>query len=249
MGILFGRGDGTFGDSIEWELTAYGLPVSCHRCRAADLDRDGRAELLVIGGSSVLMYRGSTLGRDAGGPDGPSAIRDLEFTGRYLELADMNGDGPVDVVAHGVHGRTVIQIFWGMAGFEEEPYFTTGTPIYPRIAGSGSVIAVGDVNGDRALDIVVTAEGSPSGQVLLNDNGCQSWSAEPGDANRDGKVNLADAITILSHLFHKAYLPCPGAAKVNGDSDLNLADAVYLLRFLFAEGPPLPASGPRDCAP
>ncbi len=251
IGILFGRGNGTFHDSVNWELTVQGVPVTCHRCCAADLDRDGCSELLAIGETFVLMYRGSAISRETGGPKAPSVIFDLECTGRYLEVADMNGDGSLDVVAQGIRDRTVIQIFWGVSGFSEGTHFETGRPIYCDISGTGSVIAVGDVNRDEALDIVVIFEGAPQGQVLLNQGTCQSCTsctAEPGDANGDGSVNMVDVVVMLCHVFHGTYLFCPGAANVNDDDQLNLADAVYLLAYLFVNGPPPPASGPQECA-
>ncbi len=247
MGVLLGRGDGTFHDAVNWEMTVRGVPVMCHRCRAADLDRDGRSDLVVIGEAFVFVYHGSSIGRDRAPPDKPSILFDLSGTGRYLEIADMNGDGALDLVAQGVGGSTIIQIFWGTPGTEEGTVFEAGTPIYSEIHRTGSVIAVGDVTNDGALDIVITVEGRGDGQVFLNDGVCQPGAAQPGDANADGSVNLADPVAILSHLFRNVHLLCPGAAEVNDDGTLNLADPIYILQHLFANGPPLPVSGPRPC--
>jgi hypothetical protein len=112
----------------------------------------------------------------------------------------------------------------------------------------GGLIAVGDISDDEAVDIVVTSEDTLEGQVFLNDGTCISRAAEPGDANADGTVNIADPVAILAYLFASGSLRCPGVAEVNGDGRLNMADPVYILQHLFAQGPPLPSDGPYPCA-
>ena len=62
-----------------------------------------------------------------------------------------------------------------------------------------------------------------------------------GDANRDGSVEIADAITVLNALFaSRGPLPCEDAADSNDDGALNIADPVSLLAYLFSGGPPPP---------
>ena len=68
-----------------------------------------------------------------------------------------------------------------------------------------------------------------------------------GDANSDGRVNLADAIMITAYLFAGRREPeCLDAADTNDSASpgnrhsIDIADAVYLLQFLFAGGPPPP---------
>jgi hypothetical protein len=71
-----------------------------------------------------------------------------------------------------------------------------------------------------------------------------------GDSNRDGGVNIADAVFILQSLFAAgAPILCPDAADANDDEGVNIADAVYILQRLFAGGIPLPAPGPSACGP
>ncbi|HLU49976.1 MAG TPA: dockerin type I domain-containing protein [Planctomycetota bacterium] len=61
-----------------------------------------------------------------------------------------------------------------------------------------------------------------------------------GDANRDGQVDLSDAVSILSHIIDLSSnaLPCPDAADVNDDGEVHVDDALRLLRFLFQSGSP-----------
>ena len=62
-----------------------------------------------------------------------------------------------------------------------------------------------------------------------------------GDVNVDGAVNIADAITVLGHLFAGAPAPsCLDAADANDDGAVNIADAITILGHLFAQAGDLP---------
>jgi hypothetical protein len=55
-----------------------------------------------------------------------------------------------------------------------------------------------------------------------------------GDANGDGAIDSADAITILDYLFRTYTVPaCLAQCNVNGDSGVDIADAITILGFLF----------------
>ncbi|MEM7164740.1 MAG: hypothetical protein AAF581_04710 [Planctomycetota bacterium] len=63
-----------------------------------------------------------------------------------------------------------------------------------------------------------------------------------GDANKDGALNIADAIQILQALFSGPVVDaCPDASDVNDDGGNDIADPVALLAHLFGNGGPLPA--------
>lgn len=64
-----------------------------------------------------------------------------------------------------------------------------------------------------------------------------------GEANGDGKVNLADALFILQYLYLNERMPaCLDAADTNDDGAVSLGDAITLLSYLYtdAESPPVP---------
>jgi len=64
---------------------------------------------------------------------------------------------------------------------------------------------------------------------------------ERGDANADGSLDIADAVTTLNYLFAgQTFLPCLDAADANDDGALDIADAVYILNYLFGNGPEPP---------
>ena len=70
-----------------------------------------------------------------------------------------------------------------------------------------------------------------------------------GDANADGRSDIADAVAILSYLFlHGDRPPCDTAADVDASGSLAVTDAVRILLALFGGGPPIPAPFP-DCGP
>ncbi len=68
-----------------------------------------------------------------------------------------------------------------------------------------------------------------------------------GDANADGKIDIADAICVLGYLFDLPSNPCKAkvrdcldAADANDDGGIDIADAIKVLGHLFAQGGPLP---------
>ena len=67
-----------------------------------------------------------------------------------------------------------------------------------------------------------------------------------GDANADGKVNLADGVFVLNFLFAAGVpLDCKEASDANADATTNIADVVYILNFLFTGGDEPPAPFPE----
>lgn len=67
-----------------------------------------------------------------------------------------------------------------------------------------------------------------------------------GDANDDGKLDIADPVRVLLYLFGSvAKPPCLDAYDVNDDGRIDIADAVYGLQFLFAGGDPPPKPFPN----
>jgi hypothetical protein len=72
-----------------------------------------------------------------------------------------------------------------------------------------------------------------------------------GDANRDGRVDMSDAITTLYGSFQGRtdLLTCPDATDSNDDGIINLSDPIYSVNFFFIGGPqpppPYPLAG-RD---
>lgn len=69
-----------------------------------------------------------------------------------------------------------------------------------------------------------------------------------GDSNQDNKVDLADVIHLLFHLFNGGHSNCRKAADVNDDAQVDVADPIYMLTYLFGGGSPPPAPF-GECGP
>jgi hypothetical protein len=68
-----------------------------------------------------------------------------------------------------------------------------------------------------------------------------------GDANADGRLNIADSVFTLLHLFAGGDAPsCADSADTDDSGKVDLNDAVRPLRYLFLGDPPLAPPFP-DC--
>ena len=63
-----------------------------------------------------------------------------------------------------------------------------------------------------------------------------------GVCNDDARVDIADGVFLIRHLFADGTKPgCELACDASGDGDLNGTDAIYLFNYRFLEGPqPVP---------
>ena len=67
-----------------------------------------------------------------------------------------------------------------------------------------------------------------------------------GDANGDKLVDMADAMSILSHLFLGGFrIRCLDAGDANDDGALDISDPITILEHLFLGTRKIPAPGPR----
>ncbi len=104
----------------------------------------------------------------------------------------------------------------------------------------------GDVNGDGYEDLA--AYDDHRVYVYYNPLGALKGAFVRGDANQDARIDIADAITVLNHLFGGAGpLPCMDAGDANDDEQVNIADAITILGSLFGgKGALRP---PNQCGP
>ncbi len=127
---------------------------------------------------------------------------------------------------------------------------------YPETDSGGHSLVIADAEADLsewnvADGWVPSAEIGGSPGTEDGDFVPRGWQIS-GDANQDGSVDIADALSMLRRLFGGgvlAALPCEDGAlpteganvivfDVNEDAGFNVGDAVFLLNYLFAEGPP-----------
>jgi hypothetical protein len=116
-------------------------------------------------------------------------------------------------------------------------------------SGEGNVITMGTMSTDEVVAMQVDFLRIAAG-VNIPGGEPPPTGFRRGDSNRDGGVNIADAVYILQRLFAGGDpILCLDAADSNDDDGVNIADAVYILQRLFAGGDPIPAPGPDACGP
>jgi large repetitive protein len=143
--VMFGVGNGQFtpGPTISF-------PTSAASVRIADLDADGRADI-VVGGSFTLAVSMQL-------PSGFATPASTSVPSTVFELADFDGDGRLDLVA-GAAGALRVLLGLGNGSF--------ASPVtYGSLAQAPSDIAVEDVDGDGGLDVVAMA-GAPGGRFAV----------------------------------------------------------------------------------
>ncbi|HLW78306.1 MAG TPA: VCBS repeat-containing protein, partial [Terriglobia bacterium] len=91
LSILAGNGDGTFQNPVSFDIG-----VVAHGLAAADLNHDGKLDLVVSGGVGILVL----LGNGNGTFQPPASYATQESVSAFV-IADVNGDGNPDVVVGG----------------------------------------------------------------------------------------------------------------------------------------------------
>ncbi|MBI4601896.1 MAG: choice-of-anchor D domain-containing protein [Planctomycetes bacterium] len=99
----------------------------------------------------------------------------------------------------------------------------------------------GERKAEAYLRLDTDAPAQPEIAIHLSGEGRRRVT--PGDANRDGELDVSDAVKVLIALFVAADAACPEALDADEDGRILVSDAVHLLRVLFLGTP-----GPTACA-
>lgn len=196
ISILLGNGDGTFAPKQDFPTSPSPIGIT-----TGDFNKDGKLDLAVTG----TMQSGSTtvgvLSILLGNGDGTFQAQPLTTLGLALDsvvAADFNADGDVDLaVADSGSSSNSIYVLLGKGDG------TFQTPVSYTSNGSPSGLAVGDFNGDKIPDLVVTHDGVPWTVTVLKGNGDGTFQAEQqiatgdptsqvvaADLNGDGKLDF-----------------------------------------------------------
>lgn len=125
--------------------------------RLADLDADGRADIVAAGVDRVVAVPAAP----GGGFAAPVLVTAAPRT--QVDVADVTGDGRPDVLTRNQdHERTVFVHEQTDTGFVERWRHLVPT----GYSGSLSAFAAGDVTGDGRADLVVTVSGNEPGSRL-----------------------------------------------------------------------------------
>lgn len=245
VSICFNNGTGSFASPVNLIVGQ-----SPQHVKLGDLDNDGDLDLLVDGSpTGVFSNNGSGYFTDSPVVGVPSGS--ISRTGS--NLADMNGDGKLDIIgAGGISQNNGQGNFSLLAG-------TSGTYFYNDV--------VGDVDGDGDLDIVTVGNGgglfgnnvvvkqndgmghlSTAAVLTVNTNGAaftQVYCVALGDLDGDGDLDLAAGIsnigvgvaawqndgmghfTALPTYFGNVQAMNMVPADIDGDGDLDIVASYY----------------------
>src|ERR1700674_1075690 len=174
VGVLLGKGDGTFQAAV-----AYGSGGDdAISVAVADVNGDGNLDVLVANYCNTGCSQAGPLGVLLGKGDGTfQPVIPYSFGASLgpIALADVNGDGKLDVVTPSSIPNLMVLLGNGDGTFQAPVLYGTG-----GFGGGGIVVA--DVNGDGAPDVMVTNlcfnsnPNCPHGSVgvLMNDTGPHS---------------------------------------------------------------------------
>lgn len=258
-GTGFGRIDGPYAvDSRE-----------SHDILAADLDGDGRADVVTVSGEGIHTFE-----HVPGGTFTEGLVAAPSW-GWELAYADVTGDGVADLVSAGSSWAWMLLVYAGRGdGTLDAPL--TWTEGRSSLEGA---LATGDFDGDGATDVVVAGDGnrpvklyvfpSGGGEPATLDSYDLPTSVEAGDLDGDGDDDLVvahngwGAVTV--HLqedgglsaYALSYIPVGELSQdavaigdVTGDgcADVVVADLLNGVHVLAGErcGETLPDEVPED---
>jgi len=185
--VLLGNGDGTFQAQVAYPIVAGGNPLSVV---VGDFNGDGTPDL------AVADYQSQQVSILLGKGDGSFQTAKEYPTGANpssVVLGDFNGDGKLDVALAstplGSSPGNLVSVLLGNGD---------GTFQAPSVYGTGSQAysaAVGDFNGDGAVDIAVANGISNTVSILLNTQGNQiTLNASTNPSTYGGSVTFTTTV-------------------------------------------------------
>jgi hypothetical protein len=209
--------------------TNFGTGLNPASVAAADLNGDGRPDLLVAdGGSGSVSVLLNTTAPGAGTPSfAPATGFGAGVEPDTVAAEDVNGDGRPDLLVANFSSATVSVLLNTTAPGAGGPSFAAGTNF-----GTGlnpASVAVADVNGDGRPDLLVANRSSNNASVLLNTTspfgraaitftgptnfgvGTSPRSVATADVNGDGKPDLLVAAFVSNTVSVLLNQTAPGA--------------------------------------
>jgi hypothetical protein len=245
IAVLLGNGDGSFKTAQTYDSGGIS-PVSL---TVANVDEDGKLDLLVANGESDNGNNAAVLLGNGDGTFQTAKIFNTSSMGiGSLAVADLNGDGKLDVVETTCLYSRCVQNTGGLA-----VQFGNGDGTFqaPRIYNSGRTVsgfvALADINLDGKLDAVLVSYNECSNcatggvsALLGNGDGTFSTSLPPphfssggagavsavlGDVNGDGRLDV-----IVANQFTLCGVSCNSPA---GEASVLLGAAKFPTTVTF----------------
>jgi hypothetical protein len=215
--ILLGQGDGRF---ITGTNGAFGVPDSADEMAIGDVNGDKNLDLALASHDSynVVLLFGTGRGTVQPAPSSPIVMKNGRQPHTHgLAIADFNGDGKADLATVNSDNDNDVAVVLG----DGRGHFTraAGSPF--AVGRSPYPLAVGDLDTDGRVDIVVTSSGlGPPGAAPYNDGLTalfgdgrggfrrsqlsvrtgRTWFVAIADVNRDKKPDLVTTHTEDSRL-------------------------------------------------
>jgi len=207
--VLRGLGQGTF-DAPGIGINVEGAPYLGFAI--GDINGDKRPDLVTPNARdvSVMLSVNSS-------PLAFNRSQSVIFASPFaVELADMNGDGHLDLIVASNQGGSSVGVFLGNGSGQ----FSIDADATFRVATGAKSIAIGDINGDGLSDAVVSSWNSDVRIIYGDASDFTStelplgeletpWGVAIGDLNGDGRDDLivTDGVSSVANL----YLSRPGS--------------------------------------
>jgi hypothetical protein len=161
-----------------------------------------------------------------------------------IDFIDTAGDKKLRIAGTGTYEqggdfaltqKMVLKVTATLAGVPREATLVSVSPLVPVVA----LPALDVTLDDDLYELHIAAKPSAAAVPFRR-----------GDANVDAKVDLSDAVYILTALFLTTSTtapPCLAAMDANADGKNDVSDAVYLLAYLFQGKAAPPDPGPAAC--
>ena len=195
ISVFLNKGDGTFSSPISYPMNTGSAPYSV---AVADINGDSNRDIIVANSGTdnvgVLLNKGNgTFSAKATYSTNPGS------SPRSVAVADVNGDGRVDiVVANTIADNIGVLLNAGNGIFSTPVTYATGNGSAP------SAVAVGDINADGKTDIIVANHGSDNVGVFFSSvsgkfsaqktystgKGSSPSSVAVADVNTDGTFDI-----------------------------------------------------------
>ena len=194
--VLVGRaawmndGRGRFGPGDSPLVDSDGAMV--WQCRLADLNGDGVTDLAAIVTvanmeSRVRVYLGDHTRRFKEAGETP-----LPGIAASVELGDLNGDGAIDAVVSGWRNAAADGCPNRVLLNDGKGRFTDAAQPLDEEMRHSHGLALGDVDRDGDLDVVLVTQGTPSARLYLNDGKGRFTAGRTLGTSSVEKVGLAD---------------------------------------------------------
>ncbi len=211
LSILRGLGDGTFDAQPEFLTDALLGPVAV---RAADLDEDGKLDIVVLNQESgdVAVFSGT-------GTLTPGNVSSIPVTAfpNAMVIEDLNGDGFLDIATTSEFENNVAVLLGGGDGsFAPFVQFDVGESPYGIVSA--------DFNGDRKLDLATANQDAETISILINDTGVIQVCG--GDCDSDGEVTVDELVRMVNIALELFDVSVCTPGDMNGDGAVTIDEII-----------------------